>query len=181
LCPLSEASTGDIAGGDGSANQVAQQKEKAQQTRIWWRRMARAERTWWAAYSSNGPGAGGHGLAFVIPWLPPLGSPRTYASTSRAALIQRTTATKGTATEHQAGPATGDAPTPATPAHSPALPTPGRRVRGNLGTPPWPGIASRYASEKSFPSRPGERMCGVGRVPAVCSSPMRRTAGPPPG
>ncbi|NEC88006.1 hypothetical protein [Streptomyces sp. SID12501] len=32
--------------GPGGANHWSQQKKKAQLTRVWWRRMARAERTW---------------------------------------------------------------------------------------------------------------------------------------
>ena len=56
--PLSGPSSGHGSGavasrGSGGANHWSQQKEKAQLTRVWWRRMARSERTWKSAQASS--------------------------------------------------------------------------------------------------------------------------------
>jgi hypothetical protein len=45
--------TGLLSLVDGGSNQVFQQNENAQFTRVWWRRIAVAERTWKSAQPSS--------------------------------------------------------------------------------------------------------------------------------
>jgi len=53
-CPLSCGLSGVGPGGGSAVSQVFQQKENAQLTSTWWRRIAMSERTWKSAQPSSG-------------------------------------------------------------------------------------------------------------------------------
>jgi len=52
-CPLSCGLAGAGPGGGAEASQASKQKQNAQLTSAWWRRMAMSERTWKSAQPSS--------------------------------------------------------------------------------------------------------------------------------